>query len=329
MNVSPARAPRVKTWQAVTSLGIPRMSNVVDLHTAYRLPAIRSAGSGVPLIVAAHLDWMRQRGLAASTIGKRQRVLARVANYINAPVCEAAEAQLAGWRAQLTAGPDAIAADLSHVREFFCWLRWEGLRDDDPAQRLIRPRLARRLPRPIPDDQLLLALRCAPDRIRPWLVLAGWAGLRAKEIACLRRERVIETGRPPGILIAADATKGSRERYVPMSDFVLAELGPVLPASGWVFRRLDGRPGPNTPALVSKRSGEHLRACGIAASLHQLRHRFGTAAYEVDHDLRVVQELMGHATLATTALYTKISSASAVATVQALPAPGHLRVVSE
>jgi|HubBroStandDraft_4_1064222.scaffolds.fasta_scaffold01801_16 integrase len=271
---------------------------------------------------------MRQRGLAESTIGKRARVLARIAVFSGAPVCEASEYQLAGWRAGLTAGPDAVAADLSQVREFFRWLRAEGLRDDDPAVRLVRPRLARRLPRPIPDDQLLYALACAPPRIRPWLVLAGWAGLRAKEIAYLRRERVVETGRPPGILVAADATKGTTERYVPMCDFVAEELVPVLPASGWVFRRLDGQRGPNTPSLVSKLAGRHLHACGIAATLHQLRHRFGTAAYDVDHDLRVVQELMGHASVATTALYTKVSSSSAVATVQALPAPGHLRVVS-
>jgi site-specific recombinase XerD len=280
-------------------------------------------------MVAAHIEHARQRGLAESTIDKRARVLARVAVYIRKPVCEATEADLAEWRADLSAGPDAVAADLSHVREFFRWLIWAGLRDDDPAARLVRPKLARRLPRPIPDDQLLYALQMAPPRIRPWLVLAAWAGLRAMEIAFLRRECVLETGRPPGILVAADATKGPSERYVPMCDFVLEELGPILPVSGWVFRRRDGRRGPNTPSQVSKLAGQHLHDCGIAASLHQLRHRFGTEAYAVDHDLRVVQELMGHATIATTALYTKISSASAVATVQALPAPGHLRVVSE
>lgn len=282
----------------------------------------------MPLIVMAHLEWMRQRGLAASTIDKRRRVLARVAASTGQPACEASESELMGWRAHLSAGPDAVAADLSHVREFFRWLRAEGLRDDDPARRLVRPKLARRLPRPIPDDQLLAALQAAPPRIRPWLVLAGWAGLRAKEIALLRRECVIETGRPPGILVAADATKGRSERYVPMSDFVLEELQPVLPAAGWVFRRMDGRYGPNTPGVVSKLANRHLRSCGVAAKFHQLRHRFGTAAHDVGHDLRVVQELMGHATIATTALYTKISSADAVATVQALPAPGRLRIVS-
>jgi site-specific recombinase XerD len=283
----------------------------------------------MPLVVIGHLDWMRQQGLAASTISKRRRVLARVSAFTGDAACVATAAQLADWRARLRAGDDAIAADLSHVREFYRWLVWEGLRDDDPAARLIRPRLARRLPRPIPDDQLFCALAQAPLRIRPWLVLAGWCGLRAKEIALLRRERVVETGRPPGILVASDATKGRTERYVPMSDFVVDELLPVLPRAGWVFRRHDGRRGPNDPALVSKLAGEHLKDCGIAASLHQLRHRFGTAAYEAGQDLRVVQELMGHASPSTTALYTKISSASAVATVQALPAPGHLRAVCE
>jgi integrase/recombinase XerC len=306
---------------------VASVAEVVWLKPDNPLPALLAAGVRVPLIVAAHLAWMRQEGLAESTIDKRRRVLARVSAFTGAPVWDATEHQLADWRAGLTAGPDAIAADLSQVREFFRWLQLEGLRDDNPARRLARPKLARRLPRPIPDDQLLCALQLAPPRIRPWLVLAAWMGFRAKEIALLRRERVIETGRPPGILVACDATKGTTERYVPMSDFVLAELVPVLPASGWVFRRLDGGRGPNTPGLVSKLAGQHLRDCGIAATLHQLRHRFGTASYDVDHDLRVVQELMGHANIATTALYTKISSASAVATVQALPAPGYLRVV--
>lgn len=307
------------------------MSNVVQLQlqTAHRYPAELGAGATMPLIIAAHLEWMRQHGLAASTMDKRARVLARVAAFTGQPACEATEAELLAWRARLSAGPDAVAADLSHVRAFFRWLRWEGLRDDDPSARLIRPKLARRLPRPIPEDQLMHAVQAATPRIRPWLVLAAWAGLRALEIAYLRRERVIETGRPPGILVAADATKGMHERYVPMCDYVQEEILPVLPVAGWVFRRHDGRRGPNTPALVSKLAGQHLRDCGIRASLHQLRHRFGSAAYAVDQDLRVVQELMGHATLATTALYTKISSASAVATVQALPAPGRLRVVSE
>jgi integrase len=85
--------------------------------------------------------------------------------------------------------------------------------------------------------------------------------------------------------------------------------------------------GPGADAAVRFRALRQSRPI-YTATLHQLRHRFGTAAYDVGHDLRVVQELMGHATPATTALYAAVASDSAVATVQALPAPGHLRVVS-
>src|SRR5260370_914737 len=76
------------------------------------------------------------------------------------------------------------------------------------------------------------ALDGAPPRIRRWLVLAGWAGLRAVEIALLRRECVLDAAVQPVLLIAADATKGPNERLVPMSAFVLGELCDYgLPAS--------------------------------------------------------------------------------------------------
>ena len=282
----------------------------------------------MPLIVRAHLEWMRQQGLAESTIVKRRLVLARVARFTGAPVWEASPADLAGWRASLRAGDDAVAADLSHVRMFFRWLVAEGLLDADPAAVLIVPRLASRLPRPIPEDRLLRAIDEAPPGIRPMLVLAGWCGLRAKEIALLRRERVFDTRIPPSILVASDATKGRRERYVPMSDFVLAELTPVLPARGWVFRRADGR-RPLSPDHLQHIVNGYLHSLGIPETLHQLRHRFATEALEACGNVRTVQDLLGHKDLASTAIYTRVSSAAALAAVQAIPAPRHLRVVSE
>ena len=273
-----------------------------------------------------HLDWMRQRGLAASTVDKRRLVLARVARFTGRPAWEASAADLAEWRASLRAGDDAIAADLSHVRMFFRWLVTEGLADTDPAAALVVPRLPDRLPRPIPEDRLMLAMNQAPPRIRTMLVLAGWCGLRAKEIALLRRERVCETRNPPGILIAHDATKGKRERYLPMSDFVLAELLPALPIHGWVFRRADGR-GHLTPDHLQHIVNDFLHSLGIPDTLHTLRHRFLTAALDATGNVRTVQELAGHKDLASTAIYTRVSSAAAAAAVQAIPAPRHLRAV--
>jgi integrase/recombinase XerC len=153
-------------------------------------------------------------------------------------------------------------------------------------------------------------------------VLAGWAGLRAIEIARLRRENVLDTWAPAVLLIADGATKGHGERLVPLSVFVLGELRPILPARGWVFLRFDGRPGPNTPATISHLANQHLHDCGIAATLHQLRHRFATQAYQAaGGDLRLVQELLGHTTPATTAGYAAYDQAAAAVAVEAIPAP--------
>ena len=76
-----------------------------------------------------------------------------------------------------------------------------------------------------------------------------------------------------------------------------------LPASGYLFRRHDGAPGPNAPGLVSQLAARALRDAGVSATLHQLRHRFGTRTYQASHDIRVVQELMGHQSPVTTAAY--------------------------
>jgi integrase/recombinase XerC len=304
------------------------MGKVLRLANSCPAPRMIGAGANVPLIVRAHLEWMRQRGLAESTIDKRRLVLARVARFTqHRAAWEATPAELAAWRASLTAGDDAVAADLSHVRMFFRWLVDEQLLDTDPSAGLAAPRLASRLPRPIPEDRLLLAVDEAPPRIRPMLVLAGWCGLRAKEIALLRRERIFETRTPPVILVASDATKGKSERYVPLSDYVLTELLPVLPVHGWVFRRKSG--GHLSPDHLQHIVNDYLRSLGFPERLHTLRHRFATEALDACGNVRTVQELLGHRHLSSTAIYTRVSSAAALAAVEAIPAPRHLRVVSE
>jgi integrase/recombinase XerC len=282
----------------------------------------------MPLVVARHLEHLRLRGLKPDTIYNRGRALARLAAYLDGPVCEATQQQLVQWRASLTVGDDAIVAYVSHVRGFFAWAAEAGVIEQNPAAGLPMPKLGRRLPRPIGEQDLMHAVQAAAGlRIRPWLVLAGWAGLRAKEIALLRRGAVLDRAWPPVLIIAKDATKGRSERVVPMSEFVLAELRPVLPPSGWVFRRLDGQPGPNRPHLISQLSNRHLHSCGVQETLHQLRHRFGSGTYRANRDLRVVQELLGHESPMTTAGYAAFDNPDAVAAVEALPAPGRLTAV--
>jgi integrase/recombinase XerC len=276
-----------------------------------------------------HLEWLQLKGLSASTVRRRRVVLGWVAASLDCTLLEASAGQLQAWRAALSVAPDAVSVYVSHVSQFYRWAVAQGLLGGSPAAALPAPRRARRLPRPIDEEGLALALAAAPPRIRPWLVLAGWAGLRAIEIARLRRENVLDTWAPPVLLIASDATKGHAERLVPLSRFVIRELQPVLPRRGWAFPRFDGRPGPNTPATVSHLANEHLHECGIAATLHQLRHRFATQAYQAaGGDLRLVQELLGHATPVSTAGYAAYDQAAAAAAVEAIPAPPRLRVCS-
>jgi integrase/recombinase XerC len=283
-----------------------------------------------PDSLAEHLDWMRQRGLAASTVYQRRRILTRLAAALPVPLLEATPGMLAGWRAGLAVGDEACAHYVGGAREFYRWAIGEDRIKTSPAAGLPVPRPGRRLPRPIAEDDLFTALAGAPARVRPWLVLAAWAGLRAKEIAYLRRQHVLDTARPPALLIVSEATKGRGERIIPMSAFVLAELAAAgLPRAGWMFARGDGAPGPNAPWTVSGLANRHLHACGSAATLHQCRHRFGTMAYRHRRDLRVVQELLGHSSPQTTAGYAAYDRADAAAAVEALPVPRRLRAVGQ
>lgn len=281
------------------------------------------------IVVATHLNYLEQRGQTEETVYCRHRALARLTLALGKPLLDATAQDLAAWRRGLSVGPDTVVHYVSHCREFYRWAIRVGLLEQSPAENLPVPRLGRRLPRPIGEDELLAAVVTAPERIRPWLVLAGWAGLRAKEIAYLRRENVQETGMRPLLVIVHDATKGHRERAVPMSAFVVSELRTAgLPRAGWVFRRHDGRPGPNRPWTVSHLASAWLHECGSAATLHMLRHRFLTLVQQERHDLRLTQELAGHASPATTAIYTAVDQADAAAVVEILPVPRHLKMVS-
>lgn len=277
-----------------------------------------------------HLAHLRLLGYSATTIYARRRALTRLAAVLPVPLSQATPAMLGDWRAGLTITDEAVVSYVSHLRAFYAWCVTEDYARSNPASGLPVPRVPRRVPRPIAEDDLMHAVATAPPRVRPWLVLAGWAGLRAKEIAYLRRDAILDTAVPPVLIVAADATKGRTERIIPLSRFVIDELAAArLPPSGFAFRRMDGQAGPNAPWRVSQLANEHLHDCGVAASLHQLRHRMLTQSYQVGKDLRAVQALAGHAHPQSTVLYVAYSQESLITAVNGLPVPKRLRAVSE
>lgn len=265
--------------------------------------------------VAAFLEHLRRRNLRPSTIAQRNNVLNRLRWAVGVELLAVDRATMDRWWARLTMLPEGRATELSHVRQFYKWAVLEELIVEDPTRRLIRPRLQRRLPRPISEAHLVRALASAPPRIRPWFYLAAYAGLRAAEIANVRREDILDRATPPMIIVTDG--KGGKQRLIPLSPVVLDALRP-MPARGWLFPREDGQPGPNAPWLISQKSSTYLHRIGIDASIHQLRHRFGTAIYAASKDLRVTQELMGHASPITTAGYAAYSPQGAVNAVLAI-----------
>ena len=213
--------------------------------------------------------------------------------------------------------PESRATELSHLRSFYKWAVLEGLLVVDPTARLIRPRVPRRLPRPIPDNDLAVALEMAPDRVRPMLFLAAYAGLRACEIAPLRAEDIMLANDPP--LIVIDQGKGGHMGAVPMCSVLAAEMQ-RLSSRGWLFTRRDGNAGHIPAHQVSHLCNRYLHGIGIGHTLHTLRHWFGTQTLRANNgDLRQTQELMRHQSPVSTAIYTWVNPADAAKTVELLP----------
>ncbi|HMQ28045.1 MAG TPA: tyrosine-type recombinase/integrase, partial [Acidimicrobiales bacterium] len=214
-------------------------------------------------------------------------------------------------------GAEARATETSHLKGFYSWAHRAGLIDEDPSLDLVRPRVARRIPRPIPTEDLHRALDGAPERVRPWLMLAAYCGLRAHEIAGLRREDVLERREPP-VLAVVDG-KGGKQRVVPMPDALVSDFaGWDVPARGLLWRKRDGT-GAAVPAhLVSRLCNDYLHSVGIGQTLQTLRHWYGTATYEATGDLRLTQEVMGHASPVTTAGYAAWSPRKAAAVLRRL-----------
>jgi len=264
-------------------------------------PAARSAQ-----LIQAHLEWLRIRGLRPATIKARRGALLRLQRRLPYPLIDAIADDLRLWQERLTLGPHALGTETAHVAEFYKWAARHGHRPDNPADLLPRVKVPPSLPRPISEGDLRMALACAPDRIRPWLVLAGWCGLRAREIALLERADIHDQDIPPTLFVRDG--KGGKQRVVPLPASVVAELaGCRLPSRGPVFRRADGYPAAITPARVSKATSDYLHSIGIDATLHQFRHRYATVAYQATHDLLLVQTFMGHESPKTTAGYAKIN----------------------
>jgi integrase/recombinase XerC len=268
--------------------------------------------------VARHLEWCAQRNLRPSYITVRRQQLALLERTLGKPIETATADDLELWYADLATRiePAARGRYLSHASNFYRWMVRSRLRDDDPTVRLMQPRLQRRLPRPISDRDLIPALLNAPDRVRPWMLLGLLAGLRACEIANLRGEDI---NWDLNMIVIVEG-KGGKQRLVPLHPEVAAELDD-LPRQGWLFPHWDHPKRPMRPWNVSHGVNFFLHSIGVEATFHQFRHRFATDVFAATKDLRLTQELLGHADPRTTAGYAAWDRSAATAAIEQLKIP--------
>ena len=219
------------------------------------------------------------------------------------------------------------ARRLSTLRRYFAWARRQGLIDDDPTAALSASGGEQRLPRVLRDDELRVLLdeptgrpsaeaqadgSATVDEVAERLgdavveVLYG-SGLRVAELCSLNVDMV-----DLGTTTVRVWGKGSKERLVPLSDAAVDAL------SAWKSVR-EQRVNEETPdgALFLNRRGKRLgdrdvrrildRRSAVPTHPHALRHTFATHLLDGGADLRSVQELLGHADLGTTQLYTHVS----------------------
>jgi integrase/recombinase XerC len=211
----------------------------------------------------------------------------------------------------------SIARKLSSLRAFYRFLIAKGLADEDPTALIRTPRRKRALPRALSVDDTFRVLEQPPAAARPELaardralaeVLYG-GGLRVSECCALDVDNV-ERDDAGTALLRVRRGKGGKERIVPLGSKAVAALDAYLalrpPGPGALFQNARG--GRLTPRSAQRHLARDAGLAGVAGvTPHALRHSFATHLLDGGADLRSIQELLGHASLTSTQVYTKVS----------------------
>jgi len=250
-----------------------------------------------------------------------RRDLGQLAAWRQGPVGAATTEELERWLAELRAAGVAAsttARRVAAVRAFFRHQMLLGARDDNPAAALRLPRRARSLPRTLSPGEAERLIDAAAGttpramRDRALVELMYGAGLRVSEATGLQRRSVDLDDR-----VVRALGKGSKERLVPIGRPAVDALRryiamgrPHLDRRNRPELFLNARGGPLTRAgafLILRRLAEKAGLDPQRVHPHLLRHSFATHLLEGGADLRSVQEMLGHADLSTTELYTHVS----------------------
>ena len=269
-----------------------------------------------------------ERGAARLTIAAYRNDLGQLGHFLAARKTTLEAADEANLHAYLAAtetaqlAPRSLARRISAMRQFYKFLLVDGVREDDPTIGLDTPRLGRPLPKLLSENEITTLLATARQwqggegtRMACLVELLYATGLRISELVTLPYTAAL---RQPRFLLVRG--KGGRERVVPLGEPARQALALYLECrdrflaggqpSRWLFPSRGG-----AGHLTRQRCGQLLKQLAVEAGLdpgrlspHVLRHAF--ASHLLDHgaDLRSVQQMLGHADIATTQIYTHVLS---------------------
>ncbi len=280
--------------------------------------------------VDAFIDNLRvQRRLSDHTLRAYSTDLGQLAEFLESRRIGLLEAEAGDLRAFLASrhkqlGARSLGRKLAAIRSFYRFCLESRLVAASPAERIASPSVEKRLPKFLDRDEitaLLTALDEESDlglRDRSLLELLYATGLRVSELTGLDLDDVDRRARTVRVI-----GKGDKERIVPFGSKAADAAERYLPARGRILasakKRAKNNPAPE--ALFLNRFGGRLSARSVRRRLqraiikagilrdispHALRHSFATHLLQAGADLRVIQELLGHATLSVTQVYTHV-----------------------
>jgi integrase/recombinase XerD len=283
------------------------------------------AGPGSEFRAEHFRDYLAfERGLSSRTMAAYEHDVSRLIGFLIARgVAGPAGASHADLRdhvfhlKELGLAPSSIRRAISSIRTYYAFLVEEGVLDVDPTDRLEAPRVRRRLPDVLSLAEVMALIESPAEghpmfwRDRAILELLYATGVRVSELATIRVQEIDLDERLVRVF-----GKGSRERMVPLGGAAAEAVGRYLrevrpgldrgEGRGILF--LSRRGTPLTRVAVWGLVRDAARRAGIRkkVSPHTLRHTFATHLLEGGADLTVVQELLGHADISTTQIYTHL-----------------------
>ena len=263
-------------------------------------------------LIELHLEHLRAAGKSPHTLAARENILRRLHTHLPFGLAFAATEQIEAFMAEQRWGRWARSTGDNHIRMFYRWATANEHLDGDPMAATKRPKRPRLIPKPVTETDLAAALE-VPEPIRTAVLLAGWEGMRASEIAACWREHITES------TVYIPRGKGGEPGTIPTHPLVWEALR--YRPDGPLIRDRHGQT--ITGHWISQTARYHLNRLGLQhVHLHRLRHRYGTLIQQLNGDIRVTQECMRHASVASTQGYTLVTGEQRRAAVVSLPGAG-------